>query len=309
MGMFDQAARYACRTAPEVVARRLLRKVRERLELDQFHDTRTAPLPGQRDRTVDSVLSLRNLDKPNSPGLVILEFQTRHDKDKLHTTLVSVAHMRADVRHGAERKGLYEVFAGLVYLRGRASDVTLDMALTDESGQRLAGTWHTVLFWNVEEDEASQALAEAAADFERCWGLLFWVPLMRNAATPENIASWLALLLRLPGKRLQGDLARIAITFAELAGTLPQWQEALKEVDMEESQVILEWTADARRQGQVEALRATLLRLAQIRFKAELTDEDRQMISTQGSVGVLDEWLNAVVKADDYAGFRAVLRR
>src|SRR5207248_14742 len=116
MGMFDQAARYACRAAPEPVARRLLRKVRQRLELEQFHDTRTTPLPGQRDRTVDSVLSLRDLDRPASPCLVIVEFQSEHDEDKLHTTLVSVAHMRADVRHGPEREGRYEVFAGLVYL-------------------------------------------------------------------------------------------------------------------------------------------------------------------------------------------------
>src|SRR5258707_7941253 len=101
MGMFDQAARYACRTAPHPVARRLRRKVRQRLELEQFHDTRTTPLPGQRDRTADSVLALRNLDRATSPCLIILEFQAEHDEDKLHTTLVSVAHLRADVRHGA----------------------------------------------------------------------------------------------------------------------------------------------------------------------------------------------------------------
>src|SRR5947209_8292583 len=105
MGMFDQAARYACRTAPHPVARRLLRKVRERLELEQFHDTRTTPLPGQRDRTADSVLALRDLDLPAAPCLVILEFQAQPDEDKLGTTLVSVAHMRADVRHGPDRKG------------------------------------------------------------------------------------------------------------------------------------------------------------------------------------------------------------
>jgi hypothetical protein len=309
MGMFDQAARYACRTAPQAVARRLLRMVRERLELDQFHDTRTSPLPGQRDRTVDSVLALRDLDRPASPCLIILEFQAEHDEDKLHTTLVSVAHMRADVRHGPEHKGRYEVFAGLVYLRGQASDTSLGMTLTDETGQRLAGTWHTVLFWNVEEDEAGQALAEVEADFEHLWGLLFWVALMRNGARAENIAAWLALVRRVPSKRHQADLARIALVFAELAGTLHEWREALKEVDMQESRVVLEWTADARRQERVEALRATLVRQAELRFKGELTDEDRQMLSTQDSVGVLDEWLDAVVKANDYAAFRTVLRR
>jgi hypothetical protein len=173
MGKFDKSARYACRAAPHPVARKLLRKVRERLELDQFHDTRTTPLHGQRDRTVDSVLSFRNRDEPASPCLVILEFHAEHDPDKLHTTLVSVAHMRADVRPEPEGKGRYRVFAGLVYLRGQASDTNLDMTLTGEDGQPLAGTRHTFLVWNVEQDEAGEALAEVKADFDQLWGLLF----------------------------------------------------------------------------------------------------------------------------------------
>ncbi len=219
MGLFDQAARYACRTQSEVVAKRLLRPVRERWQFGQFHDTRTSPLPGQRDRTVDSVLALDNLDGPGNPFLIILEFQAQHDEDKLRTTLVSVAHMHADVRHGPDHKGRYWVFAGLIYLRGNAKMTALDMALTDASGARLAGTSHQTLVWNVEEDDAGQALDEVAADFERCWGLLFWAPLMRGASRPENIARWLLLMQRVTSKRHRGDLVRIALVFAELAGT------------------------------------------------------------------------------------------
>src|SRR5262249_3352333 len=150
----DQAARFACRAQPVPVGRRLLRKARQRLEVAQFHDTRTAPLPGQKDTTADSVLSLRNLDRPAAPCLVILEFQAQLDEAKLATTLVSVAHMHAEVRHGDDRKGRYQVFAGLVYLRGRAPEVSLEMTLTGEAGEVLAGTQHKVLSWNVEEDDA-----------------------------------------------------------------------------------------------------------------------------------------------------------
>jgi hypothetical protein len=85
--------------------------------------------------------------------------------------------------------------------------------------------------------------------------------------------------------------------------------ESSKEVDVQESQLIREWTAEAREQARLETLRALLLRQAANRFNGALTDEDRQMISKQDSSSVLDEWLDAVVQATDYAAFRAVLRR
>jgi len=217
--------------------------------------------------------------------------------------------MHADVRHGPERKGRYRVVAGMVFLCGKASETTIDMTLTDKEGLPLAGGWHKVLLWVVEEEDAALALAEVENDFDHCWGLLFWLPLMAGAALPLNIAAWLRLVARVPSKRHRADLFRIALVFAELAGTLPKWREALKEADMKDSPLVLEWTADARLQERVETLPETLLRLAGMRFKGELTDEDRQMMSTQDSAAVLREWLDAVIQAKDYTDFRAVLRR
>ena len=75
------------------------------------------------------MLGLDDLDSPGSPCLTILEFQSGPDEDKLHTTLVSVAHMRVEVRHGPSLQGRYRVVAGLVYLRGQAPQITLDMTL------------------------------------------------------------------------------------------------------------------------------------------------------------------------------------
>ena len=78
---------------------------------------------------------------------------------------------------------------------------------------------------------------------------------------------------------------------------------------MQDSQVVLGWTADARQEERIATLRATLLRQAQKRFKDELTEEDKQMIATQESADVLRDWLDAVVEQPTYADFRAVLRR
>ena len=167
MGMFDQAARYACRAQPPVVAARLLRQVREHLRYAELHESKTNPLPGQRERIADAVVALDNLDAPQSPCLMILEFQSSHDEDKLHSTFVSVAHLRADVRRGPDGKGRYEVFAGLVYLCDRAAETQTRMALTNTAGQPIAGSSHVALLWEVAEDDASEALAEVEADFER----------------------------------------------------------------------------------------------------------------------------------------------
>jgi hypothetical protein len=309
MGMFDQAARYACRAQPAVVAARLLRGLRERLAFVRLHESKTNPLPGQRERIADSVLALDNLDAPASPGLMILEFQSGEDEDKLHSTLVSVAHLRADVRHGADGKGRYAVFAGLVYLCGRAAETSIQMTLTDAEGRTTAGTAHRALVWNVADDDATEALAEVEADFEPRWGLLFWVPLMRGAASAENLAKWVELAQRVASKRARGNLGSIAVVFSELAGTLGEWQAALKEMEMKESQVVMEWMADARREERVATRRLDVLRAARLRFKGELTEEDEQMISTQESADVLGAWLDAAVAQPTYADFRAVLRR
>src|SRR5205085_74492 len=105
-----------------------------------------------------------------------------------------------------------------------------------------------------------------------------WFPLMRGAAS--HIDRWLALVKRVPSRRRQGDLLKIALVFAEPANALDKWRQPLKECAVEVSQVILEWTADARREAEIEALAKTLLRQAKRRF-AELTAEDAGMISGQ----------------------------
>ena len=61
----------------------------------------------------------------------------------------------------------YKVLAALVYLRGRCPDSELDMTV---GGQR--GTLHRPIVWNVEEDDAAQALDDLAAG-RATWGVLF----------------------------------------------------------------------------------------------------------------------------------------
>ena len=132
---------------------------------------------------------------------------------------------------------------------------------------------------------------------------------MRHAATAENRSKWLTFVEKVERPRHRADLGKIALVFGELAGALGEWRETVKEIDMKDSQVVLEWVADAREKERVTTRREDVLRLAEKRFKSELTAEDRQMISTQESAAVLGAWLDAVVEQPTSADFRAVLRR
>ena len=60
--------------------------------------------------------------------------------------------------------------------------------------------------------------------------------------------------------------------------------------------------------GRSDAAVIEAQRQAQKRFKGELTEEDKQMISTQESALVLSAWLDAVVESATCADFRAALR-
>src|SRR5260370_24675281 len=107
MGVYDQAARYAYRAEPRSLSQRLVRGGAQRLAFRELLDTRTTPLPGERDRISDTVAAFDNEDNPSEPWLLAVEFQVRHDEDKLDVTLVYVARLRADCRHGAQQRGKY----------------------------------------------------------------------------------------------------------------------------------------------------------------------------------------------------------
>src|SRR5436305_1690304 len=91
MSDFDHAAAFAAQADPDVVVNRLLAPTRKRLRYRDWFNTRAIPLPGGPKRTADLVAVLDDPDAPGRPALLIQEFQSRHDPDKLDTTLVEVA--------------------------------------------------------------------------------------------------------------------------------------------------------------------------------------------------------------------------
>src|SRR5213076_743408 len=111
MGVYDQAARFAAQADPEAAVRRVLAPSGAVLPFREWLDTRTLPLPGGPDRTADLVAALD--DPAGQPVLLVFEFQSQHDPDKLDVTLEEAGILRGRVRHGDDRKGKYRVLTAL----------------------------------------------------------------------------------------------------------------------------------------------------------------------------------------------------
>ncbi len=303
MGVFDQAARFASQADPKAVVGRVLTATQASLRFKEWADTRTLSQPGGTDRIADLVAVLEDAAAVENPWLLLLEFQARHDPDKLDVTLEEIARLRLHGRHGQDRRRKYRVLTGFVYLQGRCPNSSLDMTLPEGFGTR-----HVALVWNVAEDSAEAVLASVAAG-QASWGLLFWVALMAGGADEAVIARWKELVLAIADRRRRGDLGKIALVFAELAGRYAAWERSLEEFDMTESAVVNRWVQEAVEQKGLDAAREFLVRLLERKFPGQVLPEVIGTINAQPSLNMLHDWFDAAVSAVSPEEFLAVLRR
>ena len=305
MGVFDKAANYAYRAEPLGVTRRVLRLAKLPFRYRSLFETRTTPLPAEKDRTADKVAVLEDPADPNQPWLLVFEWQAQHDEDKLDVTLLEAARLRADHRHGTEAKGKYKVLVALVYMTGVCPAGEVNMLAGEE---QIVGTLHRPLIWNIGNDSAIDLLAEVDAE-PTSWGLLFWIPLSQGGGESASIQQTLTFAQRVESSRNRADLGKVLLVMADLAGNEPQWRKALEAWNMKESRVVLEWTQEAEREGELKAKRTALLQVMDVRFPGSLSEEERNLIATQDSLEMLDDWFKTALTAFNSAAFRAILRQ
>lgn len=302
MGVFDQAARFAAQADAETVVRRVLQPSGVSLPFREWLDTRTIPLPGGPDRTADLVAALD--DPTGQPVLLVFEFQSRHDPDKLDVTLEEAGILRGHARHGGDRAGKYKVLTALVYLQGRCPDDVLDMTLPGGFGTR-----HAPLIWNLGEDSAATTL-EAVTRGQLSWGMLFWVPLMAGGRDDAIVSRWKEVVTQVvPDRRTRGNLAGIAFVFAELVGRRAEWVRGLEGLEMTESQVVNEWMSQGEARGRLAEGRRSLLDLLEGRFPGAVPSDVVRMIQQQESLELLHDWFKVAVRAYSFEQFLAVLKK
>lgn len=302
MGAFDQAARFAAQADPNAVVRRVTEPVGVPMPFREWLDTRTIPLPGGPDRTADLVAAVD--DPTGQPALLVFEFQSRHDPDKLDVTLEEAGILRGHARHGDDRKGKYKVLTALVYLTSRCPDEVLDMTLPGGFGTR-----HAPLIWNVSEDAAATTV-EAVAGGGLSWGMLFWVPLMTGGKDAGVIGRWKEVVAQVVAdRRTRGNLAGIALVFAELMGRRAEWSRGLEGFEMTESQVVNDWINQGEAKGKLVNQRQNLLRLLTKRFPGAVPDDVTRLVNEQESLDILGHWFDAAAEAYTFQQFMDVVKQ
>jgi hypothetical protein len=171
------------------------------------------------------------------------------------------------------------------------------------------GTRHAALVWNVGEDDAI-ATVEAVTGGQASWGTLFWVPLMIAGKDAAVIARWKEVAAQVVSdRRTRGNLAGIALVFAELVGRRVEWDRGLEGFEMTESQVVNEWISQGEARGKLTERRQNLLELLEGRFPGAVPIDVVQLIQQQESPELLHDWFKAAVRAYSSDQFLTVLKK
>ena len=132
---------------------------------------------------------------------------------------------------------------------------------------------------------------------------------MADGGEAEVIDMWLRLLdAKVPEER-RGDVAVVALQFAELAGCRIAWNRTWEGRNMIESMVYKEIMQRGGEIAKVQIKRDDLLFLVQEKFRAAVSETYLKLIRDQDSFEVLDGWYRAAVRLDKAEDFFAVMRR
>jgi len=298
MNVFDQAARFAAKSDPAGFFRWLLPDSAPAPEFRGWLDARTLPWPGEPDRTCDTVAELLDPAGPAAPWALAVEFQAEPDPDMLDRLLEYLARLRRELRHGPGRRGKFRVAAALVQLTGPPTPDTLDM--TWPAGLAI-GLRLRIVSRALRDQDAASTLADIASG-RTSRGLLPWIPLRKGAAKPTMVQRWKQLAEAEPDRRSRANDAGLALIFVELTRHASTWRRALKGWDMRES-TVAEWKAEGKAEGEIEASRAKLLRVLELRLPGQLPAGLADAVGSQARLDELSRWFDAAVTASSLSSF------
>jgi hypothetical protein len=271
-------------------------------------DTRGVPWPGQPDRTCDTVASVEDRAASDFPWAVLLEVQVVPDPEMFGRVLQYLGGLWVDVRPSPHRGDRFAVGAVVINLTGKGRT---GRAL--RLGQTAVLTTLGVVEWDLEELDAGKVMTEVEAGRAPRL-LLAWLPLMQKGGDPAIIRRWLGLARQEADKKKREALV-LAGVFAEKAGCAVAWREALKGWEVMESQIVKEWTAQARaegetkgklegkREGELGGLAKALLQMLERRFKKVPADL-RSVIEGVKDGDRLTAWIDLAFEARSLRKFR-----
>jgi hypothetical protein len=303
VGAYDQASRYITKARPSAFFSWRAPALGHRWAFRGWLDTRGIAFPGEPDRTCDTVAEFVHRNDPEHRVVVDVEFEAEPDADMLERMGEYAFRLRRERRYGPGQAGKYAVLSLLVNLTGAEQTRELNMVAEgwDDASLRLLVSQAT-----LSREDATQALARIAAGELERW-VLPWLPLLHGAAEPGNLAEWLRLAAQEPDSRSRSDFGALALVFADLAGTGPTWRAALQGWNMRQSQQVLEWQEEARKETRIEQSREYLLQALELRFGAPVPTELAAAINACEDIQELKRWFVASQTSPSLDAFRAAV--
>ncbi|MHB1422680.1 MAG: hypothetical protein ACYC3I_05685 [Gemmataceae bacterium] len=131
------------------------------------------------------------------------------------------------------------------------------------------------------------------------------------------VEEWKRLASMEPDVRKRGDYGGLARVFAELSGRGEIWTKGLEGWNVEVSQVVLEWQAQALARGlargreegraeMLERLRENLLGLLRFKAQMELPADLVAVVQGQTDPTMLQQWFNRALVASCVEELRSV---
>jgi hypothetical protein len=140
------------------------------------------------------------------------------------------------------------------------------------------------------------------------------IPLMHNGQTQEIIDRWFTVAEKVKAMHLR-DLGGYAVVFAELTNSRQLWLQAMKEIDVEHSQIlkdseargesrgILKGEASGILKGEAKGKRESLLSVLKTRYRSIPAELEKAIIACQ-DLALLDRWLLDALSCATLAKFR-----
>ncbi len=250
MNSFDQAARYAARNLDAAgFLAWLFRSAMVAWRWAGWVDTQNVAFPGEPDRRCDTVAHFERRRGDAAPVAAVVEFMTT-PRGEVYPRLAEYAlRVHREVPYHTRPLVAYRVVTALIYLTGPVPDAEWSMA-PDEFGE--LGLWTKSRVLTFAETDARVLFAEIERG-EISRALLAWGPLLKGAEEPEVAAEWKRLVLREPNEQKRREYGGLAKVFAGLTKRLQAWSPILEGLNVEESEVVMEWLEQGRNQGRKEA--------------------------------------------------------
>lgn len=293
---YDQACRYLLRLWAVPLLAWLLRLSPQQLEFVEWLDTRHVPWTGQPDRICDTVAHLRDQAKAGLPWAAVVEFQIQPDELMFGRGLSYLGDLWCNCKPTPHRGDRFEVGLIVVNLtgRGRAS-----------KRMRLTGTGLMTTLRVVERNLAALDARKVLRQVEEGKVprvVLALLPLFKGGTRPGIISDWKRLADLEPDGEQRRALG-LAVIFAEAAGRGELWRRELQEWNVIESQLVKEWQAQARKDGEIQGTLTALLNVLEARYGSLPTDL-ATVLRACANLETLRSWTRLAGKKPSLAEFR-----